>query len=330
MTRTRSAAGAAAALLASIALAACGGGSDESSGDDGSESSSDGGLTTVRVGETNGIPSAFLEFALAQGFFEDQGIDLQLDTSAGGAAAIPGMLSGDLDITGGNSVSALLAAYQGLPITLIAPGTFGTDDPESDFSAVLVPEDSDIESAADLPGHSVSVNTLQNVGDITISEATRNAGGDPDGIDYTELGFPDMLPALDSGNIDAAWVIEPFATIGIQNGDRVVAYPYAESYPNLQIGVFQTTTEYAESNPEIIEAVRAALDATVEAVQADPEAFRDELAASAGIDPEVAAEMVLPVYGHEIDTESLEFYNERMLDEGFIDEAVDIDALVLP
>jgi hypothetical protein len=40
--------------------------------------------------------------------------------------------------------------------------------------------------------------------------------------------------------------------------------------------------------------------------------------------------MVLPVYGHEIDTESLEFYNERMLDEGFIDEAVDIDALVLP
>lgn len=310
------------ALATALVLAACGGDSDET-GDGGA--GGDGGLTEVRVGETAGIPSAFLEYGVDQGLFEEEGLDVQVDTSAGGAAAIPGVVGGTLDIAGSNTVSVLLAADQGLPVTMIAPGTFATEDPESDFSAVVVPADSDIETSADLAGRQVAVNTLQNIGDITISASVENAGADPSAIEYVELGFPDMLPALDSGQVEAAWVIEPFRTLALEAGDRVVSHPYVEAYPGLQVGSFLASDQYAAENPEVIDAFRAGLAATIELVDGDPDAFRS---AVPDLDPEVADAMILPEYHTDIDVESLEFLAGRMLAEGYVSEEIDVESIV--
>lgn len=46
-----------------------------------------------------------------------------------------------------------------------------------------------IETAADLAGKQVAVNTLKNIGDSTIRASARGAGGDPSSIKFTELPF---------------------------------------------------------------------------------------------------------------------------------------------
>ena len=38
--------------------------------------------------------------------------------------------------------------------------------------------------------------------------------------------FPDMLASLSKGNVDAAFLPEPYITQAVQNGSKVVAYPF--------------------------------------------------------------------------------------------------------
>ena len=41
-------------------------------------------------------------------------------------------------------------------------------------------------------------------------KAVQDDGGDPTTIEFVEVAFPDAQAQLDAGNIDAAWVPDPF------------------------------------------------------------------------------------------------------------------------
>ncbi|MFD1504774.1 hypothetical protein FE374_11805 [Georgenia yuyongxinii] len=317
-----------ATVAAMTTLAACGsGGTPE--GEQGSGTATEAGATaTVRIGETAGIPSGFLAYGKQIGAFEDRGLDLEIDTSAGGAAAIPALVSGEFDLAGSNTVSALLAGAEGLPLQIVASGTFATTDPENDFSAVLVRPDGEITDAAGLAGKTIAVNTLENIGDITITAALEERGVDTSGINFVEIGFPDMLGALAGGNVDAAWVIEPFLAIGKQQGNLPVLYPYAEAKEGLQVGSFVATGQYADENADVIESFRAAVADTAKAIADDPDAFRQALSEVQDVDPAVAAEMVLPVWKGPVEMESLTYLAEQMEHQGVVDQPIDVEPLV--
>lgn len=309
---------------ASLVLTACG----NSAPDAGGESPDSTSPIAINVAETAGIPSAFLTYGVQEGFFENEGLDVTVDTSAGGAAAVPGLVSGGIQLAGSNTVSALLAASKGLPISMVAPGTFASETEGEDFSAVIVTEDSDIQEPADLAGKTIAVNTLENIGDVTITAALEEQGVDPEGIKFVEIGFPDMLAALERGQIDAAWEIEPFVSIGATSGTRPVLWPYVDAYPGLMVGSFLATNEYSEQNPEVIESFRKGLAATAEAVSADPDAFRAALPDLAKMTPEVAEAMTLPVWKTEVDVDSLTFIEEQMRAQGVIAEPFDVSTIV--
>lgn len=316
-------------LISSVAticliLAGCGG-SDATGGGQELDPASP---VSINVAETAGIPSAFLNYGVKQGFFEQQGLDVAVDTSTGGAAAVPGLINGGTQLAGSNNVSALLAASQGLPVNIVAPGSFATETDDEDFSAVLVADNSDIEGPADLEGKTIAVNTLENIGEVTISAALGKLDVDVSTIDFVEIGFPDMIPALERGQIDAAWEIEPFVAISAKSGNRPILRPYVESHPGLMVGSFLATTQYREQNPQVIEAFRAGITATAEAVAKKPEDFRDELPELANVKPEEAEAMVLPEWKADVDVGSLKLIEEQMRSQGLTNEKLDIATVV--
>jgi NitT/TauT family transport system substrate-binding protein len=97
-----------AALFASL-LGACG--DDDSGGGAG-----DGEQASVRVQDTAGVPSAFLQYGVEEGFFEKRQLDVQVTPSQGGATVVPAVVSGDTDIGGSNLVSVLLAQGKDIPV----------------------------------------------------------------------------------------------------------------------------------------------------------------------------------------------------------------------
>ena len=85
-----------------------------------------------------------------EGIFEKHGLDLELQTASGGAAIVPGEVSGDYDFAFSNLVSIMVAEERGIDLQVVANGVTAGDG-EMDFGAVMVPEDSDIQSARTWP-----------------------------------------------------------------------------------------------------------------------------------------------------------------------------------
>ncbi|MGY1643566.1 ABC transporter substrate-binding protein [Geodermatophilus sp. SYSU D00703] len=316
---------AAALSAATLVLASCGGGDSESSSAPGGE----GGPTTITVADTAGAPLNFLTYGQQQGHFEDAGLELEISASAGGATVIPQLLGGDLDVAGSNIVSVLVAAEQGLPVRMVAGGTSTAEDPEQDFSALMVAPDSPVTDISQLEGQRIAVNTLRNINDVVVGAMLEDAGLAPDSVEFVELPFPDMAPAVLGGDVAAAVVIEPFVTAAEQQGMKIVGHPYSELRPGLQIGTYVMSAQAVQENPELAEAFLAGVQATADSIREDPEAFRAALPEISDISPELASQVRINTWQGATDRESVELIQDRMVSYGLIEAPVDLDEVVV-
>ncbi|RKN05195.1 ABC transporter substrate-binding protein [Streptomyces radicis] len=314
-----------AGLLALLSTAAC---TDYGGDLSGAGVSGGGEGDTLVVSETAGTPASFLAYGIREGYFEEQGLNVELSPSAGGASVIPALLSGDIDVAGSNAVSALIAMGRRMPIEMIAAGTSTSESPDDDFSSLMVPEDSPIESAADLDGGRIAVNTLQNINDIVIHAVLAEAGLDNDDVSFVEMPFPDMPAAIERGDVDAGLLIEPFATVGASQGLRAIARPYTTAMPSLQIGTYLMTSDRVAEDPETAAAFRAGVTATAEAIAADPEAFREALPEISDLAPELASRMDLPVWRGTTDRASIERIHATMREIGLTESDLDYEEAV--
>jgi NitT/TauT family transport system substrate-binding protein len=311
-----------------VALVACGG--DDEPASRGADRLDRANPVSIKVGDVEGAPSSFLAFGVEKGFFADRGLDVKLVQQQGGAAIVPGLVSGDLQIGGSNVVSMLLARDRGLAVKIIAPGTSVGTDPERDFSAVVVAADSPITSVRDLTGRTVAVNTLKNVNEIVLKANLETQGVQPESLKYLELGFSDMLAAVTQRRVDAALVIEPFATIGQSQGLRVVLRPYVGARPNLGVGTYSASEDYISANPAVIRAVREAAAQTASHITANPDEYRTALPRLTNVQAQLAPRVNIPVWAPRLDADSLEFFADRMLRYGLVKTKPDVTAAVLP
>jgi NitT/TauT family transport system substrate-binding protein len=311
----------AALLFALLAVAGCG---DDGGGDEGEA----GGQASLRVQDTAGVPSAFLEYGVQKGFFKDHQLDVEVTPSQGGATVVPAVVSGDSDIAGSNVVSVLLAQTKDIPIKIVAPGTFVRSDEDQDFSAILVSGDSDIRSPKDLEGKTLAVNTLENVAELTAKESLSKHGVDVSGIKLAEVDFPDMNGALAQGRVDAAFQIEPFVSLGLKEGYRVIDRPYVGTKPGLQIGSYFTSEQFLAENADVVERFRQGVADTAAAIAEEPADFRKFLPEASEIPPPAAQQAVLPEWKAENDRASLELTAALMERYGVVDEKPDTSAAI--
>ncbi|MBA8808230.1 ABC transporter substrate-binding protein [Promicromonospora sukumoe] len=313
-----------------LLLAACGGPSAPGSGpgSGGGGGGDDGGLTPVTVGVIPIVDVAPIYLGVQEGFFEDQGLDVTLELAQGGAAVVPAVVAGEYQFGFSNVTSLLVASSQGLPLTAVAPGNSTTGVPGEDFSAVVVPEDSDVQDAADLAGRTVAVNTLNNIGDTTIRKVVGDAGGDPAAVEFVEMGFPDMPAAVAGGQVDAAWIVEPHLTRALQDGARVVASNFAETDPDLLIAAYFTSDQQIAADPGTVEAFTAAMEESLTYAQEHPDETRAVLDTYTEIDPAVKEAMVMPRFPPALEASSFQVLADLGLEQGLFDEAVDVDQLL--
>jgi NitT/TauT family transport system substrate-binding protein len=324
MRRPLMAMGAAGSVLV---LAACGGG--EQGGEAGSTEGAAGGeMQDVTVGVIPIVDTAAIWLGKEQGFFEEEGLNLEIQTTSGGAAAVPGVVSGDFDFAFGNTLSVMVAQGQGLDLQYVTNGTTTSGNAEKDFGAVVVPADSDIQSPADLAGKTVSVNNLNNIGDTTIRSVVEEDGGDPSTVDFVEVGFPDAPAALDRGQVDAAWILDPFLTQTVEDGARVVSYNFVEFDPELDIAGYFTTAEKVEQDAEMVQKFQSAMNRSLEYANENPDAVREIVGTYTQIDEEMRQKMALPRFRTEFDREALQKLGDAAVEFGTLEQAPDLDALL--
>jgi NitT/TauT family transport system substrate-binding protein len=172
------------------------------------------------------------------------------------------------------------------------------------------------------------VNLLNSSGSITVRQSVRKAGGDPDKVQFVELGFADMLPALAAGRVDAAFSVEPFITSALGAGDRVLTWNYLDTGERTVSATYFTAGQFLESNPEIVAKFQAALEKSREYAQANPAEVRAIVGTYTDIDPAVLEKLTLPVYPKEINAESIVRQAELALADGVIGKPLEISTLL--
>jgi NitT/TauT family transport system substrate-binding protein len=316
-----------AALALATTLAACGG--DSGSSDDSSSGSGEQEVRSVKVGAIPIVDVAPIYLGVEQGFFEDRNIDVEIVQTTGGAASIPGVVAGDFQYSFANITSVLLAQTQGLPLKVIASGNASTGDEDADFAGIVVPPGSSIASAKDLEGHTVAVNNLKNIGEVTVRAAIEEDGGDPDQVKFVELPFPDMPAALAGGQVEAAWLVEPFFTVAKEAGNTLVSSNLAVTAPDLTIGTYFTTQQQIAENKDLTDDFTAAIEESLQYAQDNPDEVRRILLTYTQISPEIADAITLPAFPTEINRDSVQTIAELMVKYGMAEKEADVDA-VLP
>jgi NitT/TauT family transport system substrate-binding protein len=207
--RRRALIGALAAILpAAGLLAGCGGGSGGSGG--GSSPSSSTGTLTVGIPPVTDIGNLYAAQSL--GYFKDRGLTVKITFLNGGAALIPAMESGSVDLGQSNLVSVLQAQQQNLGIKCFAGAWRSPTAPQLSL-VVGAKYASSIRTPAGLAGKTVAVNALNNSNQLLTEAYLKAHGVNPASVHFVGLMYPDMPAALSSGRVAAAIVDEPFTTI---------------------------------------------------------------------------------------------------------------------
>ncbi|MGP4007017.1 ABC transporter substrate-binding protein [Streptomyces sp. 4N124] len=295
--------GLALAVVTVAGVAGCGSSDSTSSA---ASPAGDGKTTQVTVGVIPIVDVAPLYLGQKQGFFSNRGIELKMVTAQGGAAIIPGVVSGQFQFGFSNTTSLMLAQTKGVPVKSVVNGAASNGKVGADVTAVMVKKDSSIKSAKDLVGHTVAVNTLQNIGDTTVRESVRKDGGDPADVKFVEIPFDQMPAALDGGRVDAAWMGEPAQTIAKAQGARAVASPFAETDPNLTVATYFTSTKIAQENPDLVKKFNEAMTESLKYASGHPDEARQILTTYTKISGDVLTKLTLPNWPAQVDTASLE------------------------
>ncbi|MGY1840753.1 MULTISPECIES: ABC transporter substrate-binding protein [unclassified Modestobacter] len=322
---TRSAVVALTPLLA-VGLVACGG----EDADDATAQTTDGGLTSVTAGVIPVTDAGPIAMGLAEGVWEDNGLDLTLETANSSPNIISAVMSGDYQIGYGGVTAVFQAVENGIDLVLVAPASATSDDPEAGINDILVKPDSGMTSAADLEGKKVAVNALGGYVQLLAQIAIEAEGGDPDAVQWVELPIPDQPAALESGAIDAFVAGEPFGTLGREQGLVTLANPHALlSEDPVVAGVWYASRAAVEEDPELYSSIVDAIEESNALALADEPGLRTTIAEFTGIDPALAEQIRLSSYGElPLTAENMQPLADASLEFGLVREPVDLDALI--
>jgi NitT/TauT family transport system substrate-binding protein len=209
---------------------------------------------------------------LQKGLFKNHNIDLTLKQAQGGAAIVPAVVSGEYQFGFSNVVSLLLARSQNVPIRAVANGNNSTGSPSADFGGLFV-KDPNIKSAKDLVGKKVATNTLKNIVDTTVKTIVAKDGGDASKVNFVELAFPNMAAALDKGDVDGIFVVEPFLSAAKAKGWKQIG-SYADVDPNLCVALYFTSTKLIGDNPDLVKRFTDAMKESLAYAQSHPDEAR--------------------------------------------------------
>jgi NitT/TauT family transport system substrate-binding protein len=247
-----------------VLLAACGGGEQ-----------AEGAAEQVRLGVFPNVTHApalvGLQDGHLQGALGEQG-SLAVSYFNAGGEAVEAIFSDAIDLTfiGPNPAINAWATSEGEAVRIIAGSTSG--------GAALVVNPA-IETVEDLAGTVLASPALGNTQDVALRAWLTEQGYETDvagggEVSVRPLANPDILQAFQAGELDGAWVPEPWATRLVNEADGEVLLDEAELWPD---GQFVTThvlvrAEYLAEHPEVVRAVLAGHLDALAAIEEDPEA----------------------------------------------------------
>jgi sulfonate transport system substrate-binding protein len=233
---------------------------------------------TLRLGYFPNVTHASAIVGVEGGLFQEElGSDVKLDTSTfnAGPQAVEALNSGALDATyiGPNPAINAFAQSGGEAIRIISGATSG--------GAFLVVKP-DIKSAKDLKGKQVASPQLGNTQDVALRTWLKKKGLETDAAGGGDLSIlpqenAQTLDLFKQGEIDGAWVPEPWATRLVNEGGGKVLVDESTLWPKGQYVTTQliVRTEFLKDHPDAVKRLLEGQVAANDLIKNDPAKAQD-------------------------------------------------------
>ncbi|MEU1722488.1 ABC transporter substrate-binding protein [Actinomadura sp. ATCC 39365] len=323
MTRTMRGHAIVVGVALALTLAGCGGGGGETA----KSSANSKGLekTTIKVGALPVPDVVSVYLANEKGFFKEEGLTVEPVTITGGAAALPQIESGALDISQTNYVSTFLAVSKGKKIKLVAdmyqaaPNTFN----------IMVPKDSPIKTVADLKGKTVYVNNVKNIATLAVETQLKVAGLAETDVKFMEKPFPEQGNAINTGQADAGWMTEPFITANQSAfGFRKLADTMTGQTEDFPIAGWMATEDWVQKYPKTLAAFQRAIAKAQQLASSDRKVIEETLPKYTKIDAKTASVITLGTYPSELNENRLQKVADLMLEYKYLTSPVDVKSVI--
>ncbi len=281
-------------------------------------------IRTLKVGYLPLTDFLGMYAAIEQGYMADEGLKLELQAMAGGATIIPAIVGGSLDLGISNYVSVIVANGQGIKIKALSDSAYGSR--ASPPFAIIVKKGSPIKTAKDLNGKKVAVNTRNGIVHVGVMEWIERNGGDPKTVQYVELPFPQMPPAITQGQVDAAAPTEPFVTVSTSQDAAVLSYYLTDLRDNCAIAGFISTDDWITKNRDVARAFHRANTKGMDWVAKNEKTAREYAAKYANLDPAIAAKINLAALRSTPLIDAVQFWVDMAKKWGLLDKTSTLKA----
>jgi putative hydroxymethylpyrimidine transport system substrate-binding protein len=138
---------------------------------------------------------SFLYAAVQNGYFEEEGLDVQIEMPADSNDALKLVAANQVDLALSYQPQVLMARAENIPVRSIAAIV------RHPLNHLMVPQDGDIRSPKDLSGKNIGYSSIP-LYEAMIHTMIQNDGGDPNTSSYIDVGF-DLIPAIATGQVAA-------------------------------------------------------------------------------------------------------------------------------
>lgn len=184
-----------------------------------------------------------------KGFFEEEGLDVEIvDTVAGGATAVQMVSSGDVQGALLSTMALINARSSGLPVIGVADIQSAFE--ETPLEEFYVRKDSGIDSIEDLKGKKIAINLVKSSFHYTWLMALENAGMDESDVTFVNLSFDQQQAALERGDVDAIGLMQPYTKKARESEDLTMLFDAVDVFGERQFCEIFVNSVWAENNEE--------------------------------------------------------------------------------
>jgi len=211
-------------------------------------------VTTLKLATLRPAADAGIFIALERGYYQEEGIELEMAQVDVGAQTIGFLASGQIDVGGGGQSPALINAVQrGINVKgVVDKGSF---PPGFGSTAILVRQDladaGVIRDYPDLRGHTIATPAVGSTAHMAVMKALERGGLRHTDVDHVNLPFPDQPQALANRNIELGATVEPFITFAVEQGIATRWKGADEIYPGQQGALLMYGPNLLQNQPEL-------------------------------------------------------------------------------
>jgi NitT/TauT family transport system substrate-binding protein len=311
--------------VASLMLTGCGLLGGESGGS--ANPGSGGQVTAVKVAVLPTMDTVPLHLAIDNGYFREEGLDVTTITAASGSDCVAKLASGEVQFAFSSYTPFFVAkAKNAADIKLVADATAAVPG----YAVVAVLPNSPITSIDQLAGKRIAITARFTISHLLVEAQMKAAGVDSSTVQYAEMPFPQMAERLAAGQIDAAFLVEPFIQQAVkQVGARQVFDTAAGPTADIPLTGYGSTTAYIDANRATIEKFQRVLKRATDEVRADRAKVDPLLQKIANVDPETARKTTLTNFVSTLDPEQIQRVVDLMVEFKALDRRIEVADMVV-